>query len=108
MAALTVRAAIPPGDGPVLRFAACAKLAIPGLAAAPVRLFAVENASARSEGLRDREGYQGWLPPPAEGQSVVGRIPSPARLEPPFLGLDDRGWRHLVAPAPPQGDPSLE
>jgi len=67
---LCVRA-ISPGDGPLLRFAACAKPAIPGLAAAAVRLFAVQNASARSEGLLERfsEGYPGWLSPPAEGQS---------------------------------------
>jgi len=107
---LTAARAISPGDGPVLRFAACAKPAIPGLAAAPVRLFAVQNAPARSQGLWDREGYPGWLSPPAEGHSssVIGRVALPAIAEPPFLGLADRGWRHLVAPAPPQGDPSLE
>ena len=51
---LTAPRGMPPGDGPVLGVAACAKPAIPGLAAAPVRLFAVQNASARSEGLRER------------------------------------------------------
>src|SRR5262249_41946275 len=66
----------PTGDGPVLRFAACAKPARPRLAAAPAHSLAVQNASARSEGFRDgfwerseREGYPGWLSPPAEGQS---------------------------------------
>jgi hypothetical protein len=42
--ALTATRAIPPEDGPVLRFAACAKPAIPGLAAAPVPSLAVQNA----------------------------------------------------------------
>jgi hypothetical protein len=49
--ALTATRAIPPED--VLVAAACAKPGSWGLAA-PVRLFAVQNASARSECLQER------------------------------------------------------
>jgi hypothetical protein len=51
---LTAVRAIPPGDGPVLRFAASAKPEIPGLAAAPVRVFALPNAWTRARGKRER------------------------------------------------------
>ena len=48
---LSVRAAIPLGDGPVLRLAACGKPGSRGLEAAPVGLFAVQVAVGRKRDL---------------------------------------------------------
>ena len=73
----TAARAIPPGDGPVLRVPVCA-------------------VPAGTE----VEAAQRCFP------GVAGRVDLPARAEPPFLGLGDRGGRLSAIPAQLQREPS--